>query len=130
MNWLIDECAIRTGLKIELTTTGDFEQLPDCYQTALYRTLQESLTNVIRHAAASHFDVDLMQSSNGVELTVSDNGRGFVEAERSKLASFGLFGLSERAAELNGKLIIDSQLGHGTRLVLTLPPCVAESVPT
>jgi signal transduction histidine kinase len=124
---LIQEIETRTHLRIELSTSGDFEDLPDSYQTALYRTLQESLTNVLRHAGATHVDIDLKRNSHSVELTVSDNGTGFAEQERSKQGSFGLFGLSERATELHGTLTIDSAAGHGTRLVLALPPCAARA---
>ena len=118
---LIQDYSLRTGLTLDLQSDGNFEDLPDSYQTALYRTLQESLTNIIRHADATRVDIMLLRNDRAIELTVSDNGRGFAEHERGKRDSFGLFGLSERARELNGIFLIDSAPGHGVTIVIRLP---------
>ncbi len=81
---LTKEVAARTQLAVECKTDGDFEDLPESYQTALYRILQESLTNIARHAQATRVDVVLRRYGNSVALTVRDNGRGLSDNARNK----------------------------------------------
>ena len=82
--------------------------------TALFRILQESLTNVARHAGATQVEVSLDRSDGQLTLTVRDNGRGFQTADPRKPNSYGLLGLRERAYLLNGSVNIESAPGAGT----------------
>ena len=93
----------------------------------LYRIVQECLTNISKHAAATGVTVSLLRRVEAVELTVHDNGRG-VLLDKSAPAGFGWRGLRERACLLSGKLTITSKPGQGTtiRLVLLLPILTAE----
>ena len=93
-------------------------------QNCLYRTLQEALTNIDRHAAASQVSVRLLQNRQAddsrIELHIQDNGRGFDCYDNPEEGHFGLRGMRERAEILGGSLHIDSQPGEGTRLTLSL----------
>ena len=92
----------------------------------IYRIVQECLTNVSKHAAATEVTVRLMRRMEAIEMTVHDNGRGIVN--RDVTTGFGLRGLHERAHLLSGKLTITSKPGQGTtiHLVLLLPILTAE----
>ena len=83
--------------------------------------LQECLTNVTRHARASKVDVVLRADEDDIEMIVADNGRGFAPQAQFERGSFGLFGLSERAAQLGGTVVVDSAPGKGTRVVVHVP---------
>ncbi|MCK7621795.1 sensor histidine kinase [Streptomyces sp. RS10V-4] len=99
---------------------------PVCAQwtrIALLRCLQESLANVRKHAAASQVTVVLAQQPYGVELEVTDDGRGFVVG---RAPGFGLDGMRKRLAELGGRLTVTSSVGDGTRILATVPLLPAE----
>jgi signal transduction histidine kinase len=89
--------------------------------TALFRILQESLTNVARHAGATQVEVSLDRSDGELTLTVRDNGRGFQTADPRKPNSYGLLGLRERAYLLNGSVNIESAPGAGTTIEVHIP---------
>ncbi|MFF4284099.1 sensor histidine kinase [Streptomyces sp. NPDC001633] len=108
-----------------LTLTAELAD-PVCEQRtriALLRCLQESLANVRKHAAASHVSVVLAQQPYGVELEITDDGRGFVVGEAP---GFGLDGMRKRLAELGGRLTVTSSVGDGTRVLATVPLLPAE----
>ena len=118
---LVQDVSTRAGLAVELTCWGPMEGIDDEMKTALYRMLQECLTNVTRHAQASKVDVLLLGTERDIQLTVSDNGRGFSPHAQFKPGSFGLFGLGERAGQLGGTVAVESAPGDGTRVVVRLP---------
>ncbi|MER6994329.1 sensor histidine kinase [Streptomyces sp. NPDC000410] len=112
----LDRFAEDTGLAVDA-------ELPDvtCDQPtriALLRCLQESLANVRKHADASTVGVVLAQHPYGIELEITDDGRGFV-VEESR--GFGLDGMRKRLAELGGELTVTSSVGDGTRILATFP---------
>ncbi len=88
-------------------------------ENSFYRIVQESLNNVVRHAAATHVAVKLSRQPDGVELVIQDNGRGFVVSAQQ--SSFGLRGIRERARLLGGQVTILSMAGQGTTVWLSLP---------
>jgi len=92
-------------------------------ELALYRILQEALSNVIRHSGGSRVRVRLQHTGRYVELSVEDDGRGFdVDAEMSdRTRGLGLFGMQERAAYVGGRVSITSTPGRGTRVEVTVP---------
>jgi two-component system, NarL family, sensor histidine kinase UhpB len=118
---LVQNMAARSDIEIAFESQGDFDDIDDATRTALYRMLQECLTNVTRHARASKVEVRLTRGDRGIAMTVSDNGRGFSPHARVKPGSFGLFGLSERAKQLGGTATIESAPGQGTRVAIQLP---------
>jgi signal transduction histidine kinase len=85
-----------------------------------YRTAQEALTNVIKHAQATAVDVDLSDREGVLTVEVSDNGTGLQGDALRKSKSFGLLGLRERAAQVGGWLDISSSPG-GTSVILSVP---------
>ncbi len=101
-------------------TEGDFSDLDDDSQLVVYRVAQEALSNAARHSGAEHVAVRLRRDPGaGVELEVSDDGRGFAfdESERG----LGIPGMRERALLVGGELTIESRPGHGTTVRLTVP---------
>lgn len=98
----------------------------DATAGAVFRVLQEALSNILRHAGATRVWVELVQSGDTLRLSVRDNGRGFRMAADATPAdtggsAFGLAGMRERARACGAQLVIDSAPGHGTALALTVP---------
>src|SRR5207253_2930996 len=118
--WLVQNFTARTGIGCSLALEGDLA-LEDPYATAVFRVLQESLTNVSRHAQATKVDIVIERVDDEVRLHVRDDGRGFVPAEPRKPNSFGLLGLRERATLLGGDVKIDTAPGRGTAVDMRLP---------
>lgn len=86
----------------------------------LYRVLQESLTNVIRHSGATEVNVDLSVIDTHVKLTIEDNGKGIDESRISN-SSIGISGIRERVTAVSGKVIIKSNKNHGTTVSVSVP---------
>ena len=95
--------------------------LDDIQATAVFRVVQESLTNVARHAHATEVVITVGGGDGGLELRVQDNGGGFDPAVVRRAQGFGLLGMRERVLALGGKLHIDSVPGKGTSVVIDLP---------
>jgi signal transduction histidine kinase len=110
------------GVPVEVTLVGldDDTRLPPEIETVVYRVVQEALTNVARHAAASRADVELAVSGHRVRATVADDGVGFT-VDDGRLASLGLAGMRERASLVDGCLEVISGPGKGTTVVLEVP---------
>lgn len=89
--------------------------------TAIYRIIQETLTNIAKHAQATSIEVRLSGSDTHIELCVTDNGRGITPENRQKPGSFGLIGMRERVMALNGRMQINSVAGAGTSIEITIP---------
>ena len=119
-DWLVNNFTQRTGIQCEFTMGAGELDLPDPYATAIFRVLQESLTNVAKHASASHVDATLSREGDQVTLTVRDNGKGFDMSDPRKPNSFGLLGLRERAYLLGGDATVTSAPGRGTTIELQL----------
>lgn len=119
---LCQEFAQRTELSISWRGE-ESPALQDPVAISFYRCLQEALTNVVRHAEASEVDVVLEVSEEHVELTVTDDGRGFAAGEGVPTSEkgIGILGLQERFELLGGQFEIDSADGRGTRLTARVP---------
>lgn len=111
----------RTGITCALGHTDDDVDLNPDVSIALFRIFQEALTNIMKHAQANAVKVSIHSREHGVDLTISDNGRGFVETERAKPRSFGLRGIQERVAHFGGEVQITSIPGQGTTVAVTIP---------
>jgi two-component system, NarL family, sensor histidine kinase UhpB len=121
IEWLVHDFSQRSGIAVELELpAADFDAGPEL-STAVFRVLQESLTNVLRHAQASRVAVALKGSDNSIELRVQDNGRGISPAAASGTKTLGVLGMRERTAMLDGKFILESEPGVGTSIVMTIP---------
>lgn len=117
----------RFGIQVQIRVAGCEERLSPEVETALYRIVQEALTNVGRHANAAHAVVVLEKTDGNVLARVEDDGRGF-DMERmcaGKVAGvdccLGLFGMQERAELLGGELRVESQQGQGTAVPVRIP---------
>jgi signal transduction histidine kinase len=111
----------RGGLKVELEIDLPADtRLPAKLETAIFRITQEALTNVVKHADARTVRVTLVCRERSVALTVEDDGRGISQV-RGADGGFGLIGIRERVASVNGALDIESKSGAGTRLAIELP---------
>jgi len=88
---------------------------------ALYRIVQEALSNAATHGASQHVDVRLTRSTGRVSLTVSDDGRGFDPDRMGSSRGLGLINMRERARQLNGTFKLDSGPGRGTTISVTIP---------
>ena len=121
----IREYQQKYGLDVQFTVHGFKERAGFEVETALYRIVQEALTNIARHAHATHVTVDLRQAAGQAELRVTDDGRGFDLAAPHKApgsdGGLGLVGIRERVSLLGGQLEVQSALNHGTTIWLTLP---------
>jgi PAS domain S-box-containing protein len=102
-------------------------RLPPEAETALYRIVQESLTNVLRHAQATQADVLVERRDDQVVVIVEDNGAGFDPETAMQTSRLGLLGMRERAEMLNGKLVIESAPGSGTTVLVEGPYETARS---
>ena len=110
----------RGEIKAGFTSEGDFSDLEDDTQLVVYRVAQEALSNATRHSGATHVAVRLRRgSTDGVELEVSDDGRGFAFDESE--GGLGIAGMRERALLIGGELSIESRPGDGTTVRLTVP---------
>ena len=121
--WQSSEIARRSGLVIALDV-DDAQHVTDPAQaTALFRIVQESLTNIVRHAEATHVEISLQHDAVDacVTLVVRDDGKGM--SETGERGGIGLISMRERASELGGSFSVESATGEGTRLRIILPEC-------
>jgi signal transduction histidine kinase len=121
VDWQIAEFRRRTGASCELIQSNDEVQVSDSCATALFRILQESLTNITRHAHASRVRVELRSRPGRISMTVADNGVGIQRTGRNKLGSFGLVGIEERVKILGGNFDISEAPGGGTIVNVSIP---------
>lgn len=121
IEWLAEDFGHRWEIACEVAVRGCDIVLDDAQATAVFRVVQESLTNVARHAQASAVAIALSGNASGLQLRVQDNGCGFDSAVVRRAQGFGLLGMRERVLALGGKLHIDSVPGKGTSVVIDLP---------
>jgi PAS domain S-box-containing protein len=120
IEWYCDEFEKRTGIKCSLKM-DDSDYNDSQINLTLFRALQETLTNVIRHARASSVTVKLHKSDKGTSLTIRDNGIGISEEKIESHKSLGLISMRERAKQFNGKINISSKKGSGTKFTIYIP---------
>jgi signal transduction histidine kinase len=121
--WLTGDFSRRSGIRCELDLDQAASEIAEPQATALFRMLQESLTNVARHSGATWVRVRLQRDEGRLTLSVQDNGRGFQPGDEAKRGSFGLRGLRERAALLEGQVRVEPAPEGGTLLEVRMP-CV------
>ncbi|MEG1324900.1 MAG: PAS domain-containing sensor histidine kinase [Janthinobacterium sp.] len=113
---------LRRAIHFDLLADEADLVLDDARSTAIYRIVQEALTNIARHAEASHITIALHRIDSSLAITIQDDGRGIAEQDLEKATALGLLGMRERVWGLNGSIHIaaDSELG-GTRIDISLP---------
>ena len=121
IRWLCNEFAAHTGYPCALHTIEEYVELGEGRAVAVFRIVQELLTNVARHAGASSVDITLTRHADALRVEVRDNGKGFDPAATSGNKSFGLLGIRERAIALGGDIEIVSAPQQGTIVVIRMP---------
>jgi PAS domain S-box-containing protein len=125
LEWHIERYQHQTGIQVTFHETSLPRQLPDPQATAVYRIVQEALTNVARHASARSAVVKVVCDDQSLRVQVTDDGCGFDATTTLRTGPaeghFGLMGLQERATLLSGQAHIESRPGQGTRITVELP---------
>lgn len=121
IEWQVRDFQQRSGIVTELAMDNMDSALDENRATALFRILQESLNNVVRHAQATRVRVHLHRDKEALFMAVADNGVGIFPECRRKANSFGLVGIAERAAALGGELQVEGSKGNGTTLTVSIP---------
>ena len=115
------ELSKHSGMKAQLELPKKLADLDHETEVAVYRSVQEALHNIAKHAQARNFFIRLETDSDSVRLSVEDDGVGFSRSGGSKTRSFGILGMRERNAALGGNVRIRSRKGRGTKLTVILP---------
>lgn len=126
LRWYVQSYAKRRAIDAQFTYAGDDQTLPHDHGIVLFRIAQEALTNIAKHAEANEVKVTLHITDDSVRLEIADNGKGFSAALPDKpdgqaAVGWGLIGMRERALLLDGRCVIDSAPGAGTRVSVTAP---------
>jgi two-component system, NarL family, sensor histidine kinase DegS len=107
-------------VKIQFSHSCEVNRLPAKYEVALFRLIQESVQNALKHAKASTIKVELTITKAMAKATIKDDGQGF-DLNQTKMQSFGILGMKERVDLLDGEIFIDSTIGSGTKVVINVP---------
>jgi PAS domain S-box-containing protein len=121
ISWLASDASRRIGIPVHTRLPEHEPQVEQRVATALYRMVQEALTNVARHAQAREAWVELRAQGATLLLEVADDGAGVADASLQRPGSFGLMGMRERSRMLGGEFSIGPRPGGGTRVVVRLP---------
>jgi len=121
LEWQITDFQKRTEKETTFTCNVDELEVDGKISTAVFRVLQESLTNVLKYAQATKVCVELFVDEENITLEVQDDGIGIDPTDLKKKSSFGVRGMNERAQSLGGWLDINSKKGQGTTLMLCIP---------
>ena len=121
VDWLATGFERRTGIKTTLHATQSDHKMSKAVQLAAYRTAQEALTNISKHARCTQVTIDLTDTKDVLTLEISDDGEGFSPSALSKARAFGLKGLHERAKSVGGWLDVSAAVGQGTSVILSVP---------
>jgi two-component system, chemotaxis family, sensor kinase Cph1 len=121
----LEEWSETSKLKIDLHLTLSDRRLPTAIETALYRTLQEAITNVVKHADATKVGIILEATGKEARLIIEDDGKGFqwedVESSTAPIMRLGILGIRERLSLVGGSLEIETAPGQGTTLIIHVP---------
>ena len=125
LRWYVDGFAQRSKIKVDVDCPNDFGRLPREKETAVFRLVQESLTNIHRHSGSASAKIRLHHSDHEVVIEVEDKGKGIPTEKLDQMAAVGIpgvgiTGMRERMRQLDGKLEIHSS-GNGTKIVARLP---------
>ncbi|MBQ0941948.1 response regulator [Ideonella sp. 4Y16] len=120
LQWMATRFERRTGIACSFRASQDLPPLPAGVPLVAYRTAQEALTNISKHAQATRVAIDLTLAGGVLSLEVADNGRGLSPEDLAKTRSFGIRGLRERSGTVGGWVDLSSGAG-GTTLILSIP---------
>jgi len=126
LQWIASRFEKRTGIPCEVRVPAQSPEWPAGVPLVAYRTAQEALTNITKHAQASRVQIDLSLAGGVMSLEIADNGKGLSQADLAKARSFGIRGLHERAGTVGGWVDLSSG-PTGTTLILSIPLSAAEA---
>jgi signal transduction histidine kinase len=125
IRWYAGKIQEHSSLNIRVDIHGEECELDDAMKISIFRIIQESLNNIIKHSQASHVNIHLQFEEKNVGISVLDNGIGFDHEEskkrRTSRPSLGLAGMEERAALLGGTVTVQSRPGYGTEVEALIP---------
>ncbi|MBI1763177.1 MAG: PAS domain S-box protein [Acidobacteria bacterium] len=121
IEWQVQDFQARTGIECEIWLCPEPKDLPQEKATALFRILQEILTNIIRHADATRVVIHLLPRENALLLSVADNGRGITTGNLRDGKSLGLLGMRERALMVGGEVDFEGSHERGTTVTVKVP---------
>jgi len=122
IEWQAQEFQARSGVDCKLDPHMESIEMDDRDgETAIFRILQEALTNIARHSGATKVEIFLKKQNGEITMEVRDNGRGISEADLTKSRSFGLLGMRERALFLGGDVEVKGNPGFGTSVKVQIP---------
>ncbi|HEY6215879.1 MAG TPA: PAS domain S-box protein [Pyrinomonadaceae bacterium] len=134
--WYVDRYTQRTGLEVEITIElpDQNERFSRDLETACFRIAQEALTNIVRHAQASHIVLQLVKDGNVLLLSIKDDGIGFdlesLQKRAPRAATLGLISMQERAHAAGGSIEIESTISKGTEIRFSLSLDPAQTIPS
>jgi len=119
--WQLEKFRKQSGIKYHFSFKPAEFRIDDHISLIIYRVLQESLTNIIRHSEASSVEIVLIYKKAKIELTIKDNGVGIDKAKINSITSMGIAGLMERVKSVSGTLSVIGEKGSGTTLIASIP---------
>jgi two-component system sensor kinase len=121
IEWLANDFTNRYGIQVQSRIDGKLTDFSRDSSTAIFRIVQEALTNVARHSNASHVELELRQEGDCCAVRIIDDGQGAHERADARQKSFGLIGIRERVHQLNGSVSIETAVGQGFAVIVALP---------
>jgi signal transduction histidine kinase len=121
IEWYAHQMCDRAGIDLKINVPSDPPKLPPAMAIALFRIVQEALTNVVRYAKAKKVEIDLVQAGDTLSLVISDDGIGIPEGAQNNRLSHGISGMRHRVRALRGEFSIHGTPGRGTMIEVTLP---------
>jgi len=121
VQWLAQDFERRSGVRAHVHSSGEVMDVAPALQVVAYRTAQEALTNVAKHARARQVHIDLSDREGFLTVEITDDGQGLPAGAREKAHAFGLRGLAERTRSVGGWLDVSSHRGRGTSVIASIP---------
>lgn len=121
LRWQAQQFTANTHIPVAMTASESDMRIPEEISTCIFRIFQEALTNITRYAKATQVKVSLDIDSDSVLMNIEDNGLGFDTELTKTKKSFGILGMKERVASLNGRFDLSSVPGNGTRISIHIP---------
>lgn len=129
IEWLAHQTCDRAGIALQIDVPDDAPPLPPDVAIALFRIVQEALTNVLKYAKATKVDIELVQAEDAVSLVLSDDGVGMPPEAKTDRLSHGISGMRQRVRALGGEFAIHSTNGRGTMIEVTVPLATNGAMP-
>lgn len=121
IDWQLDQFKQQTGIDCRLLSSQNTIEVDEQPATAIFRIVQEALTNISQHAHATEVSVNIHTRDADLLLTITDNGCGMNQSQMHKLGRYGILGMHERVRHFGGTLTIDSAPDAGTRIEVRMP---------